>query len=159
MVSPTQVGVDLKEKNGDESALEMRRPKDQSQPESPSVPEDPNVKEPGRPKNSRDIEKRKTKEFKPKNKASVELWAKGAQDKVADILNPGILKQFNKKNMRSLNDWKENFELVPEKFKKTKNLKRSGMAGLFSASLELTKEGLINIMQKKNFGKILIKER
>ena len=33
------------------------------------------------------------------------------------------------------------------------------MAGLFSASLELTKEGLINIMQKKNFDKLLIKER
>ena len=102
VVSPTQVGVELKDKNGDESALEMRRPKDQPQPKSPSVPKGPNVGEPGRPKNSRDIEKRKTKEFKPKNKASVELWAKGAQDKVADILNPGILKQFNKKNMRSL---------------------------------------------------------
>ena len=33
------------------------------------------------------------------------------------------------------------------------------MAGLFSASLELTKEGLINIMQKKSFDKLLIKER
>ena len=64
-----------------------------------------------------------------------------------------------KKNIKSLNDWKEISELIPQKFKKTKELKRSGMAGLFSASLELTKEGLINIMQKKNFGKILIKER
>ena len=33
------------------------------------------------------------------------------------------------------------------------------MAGIFSASLELTKEGLINIMQKKNFDNLLIKER
>jgi len=64
-----------------------------------------------------------------------------------------------KKNIKSLNDWKEISELIPQKFKKTKELKRSGMAGLFSASLELTREGLINIMQKKNFGKILIKER
>ena len=38
-------------------------------------------------------------------------------------------------------------------------LKKSGMAGLFSASLELTKEGLINIMQKKDFDRLLIKER
>ena len=38
-------------------------------------------------------------------------------------------------------------------------MKKSGMAGLFAASLELTKEGLLNIMQKKNFEKILIKER
>ena len=64
-----------------------------------------------------------------------------------------------KKNIKSLNDWKEISELIPKKFKETKKLKRSGMAGLFSASLELTKEGLINIMQKKNFGNLLIKER
>ena len=64
-----------------------------------------------------------------------------------------------KKNIKSLNDWKEISELIPKKFKETKKLKRSGMAGLFSASLELTKEGLINIMQKKGFGRLLIKER
>ena len=64
-----------------------------------------------------------------------------------------------KKNIKSLNDWKEISELIPKKFKETKKLKRSGMAGLFSASLELTKEGLINNMQKKNFDNLLIKER
>ena len=64
-----------------------------------------------------------------------------------------------KKNIKNLNDWKEISELIPKKFKGTKDLKRSGMAGLFSASLELTKEGLINIMQKKSFDKLLIKER
>jgi len=64
-----------------------------------------------------------------------------------------------KKNIKSLNDWKEISELIPKKFKETKMLKKSGMAGLFSASLELTKEGLINIMQKKGFDRLLIKER
>ena len=64
-----------------------------------------------------------------------------------------------KKNINSLNDWKEISELIPEKFKETKKLKRSGMAGLFSAALELTREGLINIMQKKSFDRLLIKER
>jgi len=64
-----------------------------------------------------------------------------------------------KKNIKSLNDWKEISELIPKKFKETKMLKKSGMAGLFSASLELAKEGLINIMQKKGFDKLLIKER
>ena len=33
------------------------------------------------------------------------------------------------------------------------------MAGLVSASLELSKEGLISIMQKKSFDKVLIKEK
>ena len=64
-----------------------------------------------------------------------------------------------KKNIKSLNDWREIFELIPQKFKETKKLKRSGVAGLFSAALELTKEGLINIMQKKSFDRLLIKER
>ena len=64
-----------------------------------------------------------------------------------------------KKNIKDLNDWKEISELIPKKFKETKMLKKSGMAGLFSASLELSKEGFINIMQKKGFDRLLIKER
>ena len=64
-----------------------------------------------------------------------------------------------KKNIKNLNVWKEISDLIPQKFKETKKLRRSGMAGLFSASLELTKEGLINIMQKKSFDRLLIKER
>ena len=64
-----------------------------------------------------------------------------------------------KKNIKSLKDWKEISELIPKKFKGTKNLKKSGIAGLLSASLELTREGLINIMQKKSFDRVLIKER
>ena len=64
-----------------------------------------------------------------------------------------------KKNIKSLNDWKEISELIPQKFKGTKRLIRSGMAGLFSASLELSKEGLINIMQNKSFDRLLIKEK
>ena len=64
-----------------------------------------------------------------------------------------------KKNIKSLKDWKEISKLIPTKFKETKKLRKSGIAGLFSASLELSKEGLINIMQKKNFDRLLIKER
>ena len=45
------------------------------------------------------------------------------------------------------------------KFKKTNNLKKSGIAGLFAAALELAREGLITILQKKTFGKLLIKEK
>ena len=64
-----------------------------------------------------------------------------------------------KKNIKYLNDWKEIYDMIPDKFKKTKKLKKSGIAGFFSASLELTKEGLINIKQKKSFDKLLVKER
>ena len=56
----------------------------------------------GRPKNSKDSKQRKKKEFKPKKKATLALWAGNAQTYIADVLNPYILKQYNKKNLRSL---------------------------------------------------------
>ena len=67
--------------------------------------------------------------------------------------------QIIKSSLTKLNDWKDIAELVPSKFKKDLKLKKSGLAAMFSASLELTREGLINIMQKSNFDKLLIKER
>ena len=64
-----------------------------------------------------------------------------------------------KKNINRLTDWKEISELVPKNFKRDKDMKRTGIAGIFSATLELTKEGLIDILQKKIFDKILIKQK
>jgi len=64
-----------------------------------------------------------------------------------------------KKNIKKLSSWKEVTEFIPKKFKETKKLRKTGMAGVFSASLELSKEGLISIMQKKSFDKLLIKEK
>ena len=56
-----------------------------------------------------------------------------------------------------LNNWKDINELVPLKFK-TKNLKRSGKAGILAGSLELAKEGNIKIKQNNLFDNIFIKE-
>ena len=64
-----------------------------------------------------------------------------------------------KSHLKNLKDWVEMAELMQKKFKGTKELRKSGIAGIFSASLELTKEGMINISQEKDFGKILIKEK
>jgi len=64
-----------------------------------------------------------------------------------------------KNSLKKLEDWKDISLLIPVKFTKNKVLKKSGLAGLFSASLELTKEGMISIMQKNNFGKLLIREK
>ena len=64
-----------------------------------------------------------------------------------------------KKNISNLNEWTEIFSFIPKNYKGSKTLKKSGLAGFFAASLELTKEGLINIMQTKEFNKILIKQR
>ena len=39
-----------------------------------------------------------------------------------------------------------------------KNMKRTGMAGIFAASLELTKEGVVKVLQNKIFDKLMIKK-
>ena len=62
-----------------------------------------------------------------------------------------------RKNIAKLNNWKDILDLIPPKFKKSKQLKRTGIAGIFAASLELTREGIISLMQKKSFDKLLLK--
>ena len=100
VVSPTQVGVELQDKQkGDKSALEMRNKQSRKAPAG-KAPQAPGT--PGRPPNTRDQNGRKPRTFKPRSKAAIELWAKDAQSKVSKVLNPGLLKHFNKKNMRSL---------------------------------------------------------
>ena len=64
-----------------------------------------------------------------------------------------------KKSINKLYDWKDMFHLVPSKYKKNSKLRKSGLSGIFSASLELTREGLITISQKKTFDKLLIKSK
>ena len=64
-----------------------------------------------------------------------------------------------RKNIAKLNNWKDILDLIPPKFKKSNPLKRTGIAGIFAASLELTREGIISLMQKKSFDKLLIKEK
>ena len=64
-----------------------------------------------------------------------------------------------KSNIKKLKEWKNISKLIPSKFKKNNSLARSGISGIFCASLELSKSGLISIMQKKTFGDLLIKEK
>lgn len=63
-----------------------------------------------------------------------------------------------KNNLNLINDWKDLNELIPENFINNKKIKKTGLVGIFAASLELTKQGLISIMQKKMFDKVLIKK-
>ena len=67
-----------------------------------------------------------------------------------DILN---------RNLSKLKDWKNLYEIIPSKFKTSTNLKKTGISGIFAASLELTREGANSIMQKKSFERLLIKEK
>ena len=62
-----------------------------------------------------------------------------------------------KKNLDEMNEWKNIFELIPEYYLKNK-MKRTGIAGIFAASLELTKEGLVKVSQNKIFSNLMIKK-
>ena len=60
-------------------------------------------------------------------------------------------------NLERILDWKNIIELIP-KFYSENKMNRTGLAGIFAASLELSKEGVISITQKKIFDKVLIKK-
>ena len=62
-----------------------------------------------------------------------------------------------RKNLNSISDWKNIFELIP-KFYSSNKMKRTGIAGIFAASLELTREGIISVSQRKLFDKLMIKK-
>ena len=60
-------------------------------------------------------------------------------------------------NLDRLIDWKDIFELIPKFYKKNK-MQRTGIAGIFAAILELSKEGIISVSQKKLFDRLKIKK-
>jgi hypothetical protein len=115
VTSPSEVGLELEDrKKGEKSMLDMRQTK-------PPTENNKNPSEPGRPKTSKDTTKRKQKEFQPKVKAYVELWAKGAQSDISDIINPVILKSYSKSSLRNLSSEEFN-ELEKIKFEILCNL-------------------------------------
>ena len=57
-----------------------------------------------------------------------------------------------------LMDWKKLDDLIPLNFKNGKENKKTGKAGIFAGSLELVKEGNLEIKQKELFEDIYIKE-
>ena len=62
-----------------------------------------------------------------------------------------------KNNLEKIIDWKNIYELIPKFYLKNK-MKRTGITGIFAASLELTKEGITKVSQKKQFDNMMIKK-
>ena len=60
-------------------------------------------------------------------------------------------------NLSKIVDWKNLFELIPKYYSDNK-MKRTGIAGIFAASLELTKEGTISVSQQKIFEKLMVRK-
>ena len=65
--------------------------------------------------------------------------------------------KFIKNNFDKIKNWKNILELIPNFYLKNK-MKKTGIAGIFAASLELSKEGLIKVNQKKMFDEIMVKK-
>lgn len=61
-------------------------------------------------------------------------------------------------NLDQIKDWKNINDLIP-KFYFNKNMKKTGIAGIFAASLELVKDGVVQMLQKELFEEILIKKK
>ena len=57
-----------------------------------------------------------------------------------------------------LSDWKKLDELIPKNFKNESKYKRTGKAGIFAGSLELVKEGNLEIKQNSLFEDVYVKE-
>ena len=62
-----------------------------------------------------------------------------------------------KDNMKSISDWKKIQELIPKTFVASSKFKKTGLAAIFTASLELTKDGIIDLMQDKLFSDVFIR--
>ena len=60
-------------------------------------------------------------------------------------------------NLDKIKDWRNIIELIPKLYSKSE-MKKTGIAGIFAASLELVKEGIISVSQKKIFDKLMIKK-
>ena len=62
-----------------------------------------------------------------------------------------------KENMKAILEWKKIEELIPKSFVASGKFKKTGLAAIFTASLELTKDGVIDLMQKNLFEDVLIR--
>ncbi len=60
-------------------------------------------------------------------------------------------------NLDKISDWKNINDLIPEVYF-NKKMQNTGLAGIFAASLELSREGIIQILQTKIFEKMMIKK-
>ncbi len=62
-----------------------------------------------------------------------------------------------KDRLNDITNWKNVMELIP-KFYLENKMKRTGIAGIFAASLELVREGIVSVSQEKTFKKLMIKK-
>lgn len=105
IASPSEVGLELlPKKNGESSVLDLKQQEQKrTKLANDSTPESlPGEPQQGRPKNSKDSNKRQEKTFKPQTGAKLNVWALTAQDKISQLVNPLFLQITDKKSLRAL---------------------------------------------------------
>jgi hypothetical protein len=104
--TPSEVGLELKEnKQGEvkqaDRQMELEKFKIKNKPKPTVGGKKPKGRSgQGRPKTSKDSKKRKAKTFRARS--MIESWARAAQNKITETVNPAVLATHNKKNMRQL---------------------------------------------------------
>lgn len=102
IATPSQVGLELEpNKRGEKNAIQLKS----EFPPAPKIGGNPSpvgVSGQGRPKNSKDTQQRKERDFAPRTGASLAIWANEAQEKISEIINPMMLEFYNKDNLRKL---------------------------------------------------------
>ncbi len=125
LISPDDVGIETEDDDVVDSNPNKSLPAPDRTSENPSG---------GRPQNSKDDPSiNRDRSFKPRTSADIanELssfltnmnWVRNAQSVISGAVSPGILKHYNKKNMRSLS-WKEAIEAEEVKFRILCNLEK-----------------------------------
>jgi hypothetical protein len=122
LIRPEDVGI---KSSLDTKKILMRQTIPKAPLGLPGSPKQKGQPQQGRPKNSKDSNKRKQKIVKPRSKAefaSMVAWAKEAQRIITDILTPVYLESCGKKNLRQLSD--EEAQVLEElRFRVLANLK------------------------------------
>ena len=90
-------------------------------------------------------------EDKIRNRSSVTVFTNHLDEKNYTYQNKEDLLEVTMLSETNL------IELIPNFYSENK-MKRTGIAGIFAASLELTKEGIVSVQQDKIFEKVMIKK-
>ncbi len=105
-VTPSEVGLELETKKAGEKPMIDKQIDLEKQKAKTAGPANTIKKKPkgksgqGRPKTSKDKQKRKPRSFRARS--MTEMWARSAQAEISKYLNPIILESFGKKNLRQL---------------------------------------------------------
>jgi hypothetical protein len=102
-VAPSELGMKLQNrKEGEKTAVELKHENDMQRQQKILEARPKGQPGQGRPKNSTDKTKRKTKTFSPRSGGAIQAWAYRSLGQIGNHILPGLLQTYGKANMRQL---------------------------------------------------------